>query len=105
MRGMKNFFIKYKIYKSIIKKFRAQSAGSIELARSLNKLDIDYNTNRVLINKLLRKGILKKFPSEDMYYLDERQLMQVNMNRVKWGIILLFALLGFIFLLLAKLSV
>ena len=99
---LQNVFINFKKRKSIIGKFRAQAAGSVELARSLNDLKIDYKTNYTEINKLSRKGILKKFPSDNLYYLDERQLLQVNMNLVKWGIIFLFLILGFIFLILSK---
>ncbi len=90
--------------REIIKNFRYHAAYSFEMAKSLDELNIDYNTFRFDLIKLSQNGIINKIPLEKTYYLDEKKLLQYRMNRVKWGILILFLILSLIFIILPKLN-
>jgi hypothetical protein len=74
------------------------------MARPLKVLHLDSPDLRSILRLLIHKGIICRLPLEGNYYLDEKKLLQHRMNRVKWGFILLFLILGIIFLILPKLK-
>lgn len=88
----------------LIRKFRDRAAVSPRLARPLKDLQILDHRQRILLRRFSSRGIIKRIPLDDTWYLDEKMLLQYRMNRVKWAFILLFLLLGLIFLVLPRLK-
>ena len=95
---LKLLFTRINKIRIIIRQFRNSAAISLELAKNLKDLGIEFNP---LVAKLIRKGIIKN-DGGDSYYLDEKSLMVDRMNKAKWGMVILFLILGFIFLYLIK---
>lgn len=82
----------------IIRKFREKGACSVELAKSLVELQVDNSqvAERLIKNRVIVSG------GGDTYFLDERELMKFRLNRVKWGMSVLFLILIIIFIYLMK---
>lgn len=85
----KGMFHQFNEQKHIIKKLRQSGAFSVDLPKTLQEAGL---SDSVVFRKLVRYGVIVHAGSES-YFLDERQLMTYRMNRVKWGMIVLFAVL------------
>jgi len=77
----------------IIAAFRAHAAESPEMARSLEELGL---RDSMLLRKMMRQQVIRH--ENRRYYLDDRGLITHRMNRVKWGMIVLFLILGMVIL-------
>ncbi|MCK4944308.1 MAG: hypothetical protein KAS65_12070 [Candidatus Aminicenantes bacterium] len=86
---IKGIFHQFSKQRHIIGKFRQTGAFSVDLSKSLRDLDLGES---VVFKKLVRHGVIVHAGSRT-YFLDERQLMKYRMNRVKWGMIILFLIL------------
>ena len=73
----------------IIRTFREAGAFSVELSKSLPNMSLG---DSAVFKKLIRRGIIVHAGSNS-YFLDEKQWLAYRMNRVKWGMIALFAIL------------
>jgi len=91
--GIESILTRFRRRREIIAAFRDHAAGSPEMARSLQELGL---RDSMPLRKLLRQQVLQR--EQRMYYLDERGLIRHRMNRVKWGMIMLFLLLGLVIL-------
>jgi len=80
--------------KSILEKFRNQSAFNMDLAIKLDNFD---RTDFPIINALKRKNIIVKVGFEDLYYLDEKKLLENRLNKTKWAMILLIILIAILY--------
>jgi len=82
----------------IIRKFREKGACSVELAKSLTDLQVDSSkvAKRLIKNRVIKSG------GGNTYFLDERELMKFRLNRVKWGMSILFLILIIILIYLMK---
>ncbi len=73
----------------IVSMFREHGALSVELAKDIKSIG---EVNKQAFNKLYGKGVLAS-GGGDTFFLDEQMLMKYRMERVKWGIILMFIIL------------
>jgi len=82
----------------IIRKLREKGACSVELAKSLADLQVDSSkvAKRLIKNRVIKSG------GGNTYFLDERELMKFRLNRVKWGMSILFLILIIILIYLTK---
>jgi len=78
----------------LVNKFRESGACSVNLARPLEDIG---DINKLMFYKLIRKGVIER-GERGKYFLNEYGLMKYRMDRVKWGMISLFILLGIIML-------
>ena len=79
--------------RGIIAAFRDHAAESPEMARSLEDLGL---RDSMLLRKMMRQQVIRR--ENRRYYLDDRGLITHRMNRVKWGMIVLFLILGMVIL-------
>ena len=84
--------------KKIIRKFREKGACSVDFAKSLVELQVD---NSLIVKRLIKSRVIVS-GGGDTYFLDERGLMKFRLNRVKWGMSILFLILIIIFMYLMK---
>jgi len=89
MEMKKSIFGNFGLEREIITEFRQSGAVSVDLSKSIQ--DIGLNDSAVL-RKLMRHGVIVHAGAKT-YFLDERELMKYRMNRVKWGMIILFLIL------------
>ncbi|MCK4836043.1 MAG: hypothetical protein KAT17_05375 [Candidatus Aminicenantes bacterium] len=75
--------------KEIIEKFRQSGACSVDLAKSVQDLKLKDSS---VFRNLIRKGIVVHAGGKT-YFLDEQQWLRHRLNRVKWGMIVLFVIL------------
>ncbi|MEN8153335.1 MAG: hypothetical protein ABFR75_04875 [Acidobacteriota bacterium] len=94
MKFFRAFINKINIERNVINRFRESGACSVDLAKPINEVG---EINRSVFNKLKRKGVIET-AGRDSYFLNEHGLMKFRMNRAKWGMIVLFLLLGMILL-------
>ena len=87
-------FKKINTERILINKFRKSGACSIDLAKPLEDIG---DINKSMLYKLIRKGVIER-GERNKYFLNESGLMKYRMDRVKWGMIALFILLGVIIL-------
>ena len=85
----KGMFQHFNEQKHIIKKLRQSGAFSVDLSKTLQDLEL---SDSVVFRKLVRYGVIVHAGSKS-YFLDERQFLKYRMNRVKWGMVVLFAVL------------
>ena len=102
MVEIKNLINRLKKNQTLLLKFRNNCACSIETAKSFKELDIKRHDYKSYLNLLMGKGIIRRYLSEDRYYLDEKRLMLYKMNRTKWGMVALFCILAIVFYFLSK---
>ena len=95
--GMRAILTHHRRRREIIARFRQFAACSLELARPLSELELRESMH---LRRLMRRQVVLQ--DEKRYYLDEQALMQQRMNTVKWGMILLFLLLGMVILYMNK---
>ncbi len=84
--------------KKIICKFREKGACYVDFAKSLDELQVG---NSLIVKRLIKKRVIVN-AGGDTYFLDERELMNFRLNRVKWGMSALFLILIIIFIYLMK---
>lgn len=94
MKLFPELFKKINTERILINKFRESGACSIDLAKPLDDIG---DINKSMFYKLIRKGVIEK-GERSKYFLNESGLMKYRMDRVKWGMIALFILLGVIIL-------
>lgn len=94
MKLFSGLFKKISTERILIKKFRESGACSIDLAKPLDDIG---DINKSMFYKLIRKGVIEN-GDRSKYFLNESELMKYRMDRVKWGMIALFILLGVIIL-------
>jgi hypothetical protein len=88
--GMKkSLFGNFALQREIVGKFRQSGALSVDLAKSVQDLGL---SETMVLRKLMRHGVIVHAGAKT-YFLDERELMKYRMNRVKWGMIVLFLIL------------
>ncbi len=75
--------------RSVISQFRKVGAISVELAKDKSEIG---EFNRSVFNKLNRKGVIEA-GGGGTFFLNEQVLMKHRLERVKWGMILLFIFL------------
>ena len=75
--------------KQVVERFRQYGACSVEMAKPLHELEIHASQ---ALYKLQRLGVIVHAGS-NTYFLDDKQLMQVRLNRVKWVMIGLFIII------------
>lgn len=71
---------------AVVKLFREQSACTPDLAVTPSDLHPDWASYRSTLNKLISLGVVLR-GGGNTFYLDENRLLQVRMNRIKWGLI------------------
>jgi hypothetical protein len=76
-------FKRLRAERQVVDRFRQAGACSVDLAKPLAELESP------VFYKLLRQGVIVHAGSKK-YFLDEKQLMQHRLNRVKWAMIVLF---------------
>lgn len=86
---IKSIFGNFGLERKIITEFRQSGALSVDLAKSLQDLGL---RDSAVLKKLMRYGVIAHAGAKT-YFLDERELMKYRMNRVKWGMIILFLIL------------
>ncbi len=94
MKLFPGLFNKINSEKILIKKFRESDACSIDLAKPIDDIG---DISKSMFYKLIRKGVIER-GERSKYFLNESGLMKYRMERVKWGMIALFVLLGVIIL-------
>ncbi len=82
----------YSKEKSVISLFRERGVLSVELAKEISEIG---EVNRSVFNKLYEKGIIERGGGET-FFLNEHELMRYKMYRIKWAMILLFAIIAII---------
>lgn len=85
----KGIFQRLKAEKRMLEHFRQAGACSVDLARPLSELEIQPSP---VFYKLLRAGVIVH-AGTNRYFLDEKQRMQLRLNRVKWAMIALFVVI------------
>ncbi len=89
-----NLFIKkIKQKKKIHSIFNDNCAFNIDLGIKLNKFN---RKDFPIINEMIRNKTIVKIGFDDLYYLDEKKLLENKLNNMKWAMI---ALIVFIILL------
>lgn len=91
--GLEAIVVQLRRRRGIIAVFRDQAAESPEMARSLEELGL---RDSMLLRKMMRQQVIRR--EHGRYYLDDRGLITHRMNRVKWGMIVLFMILGLVIL-------
>lgn len=86
---IKGMLQRLKAEKQVVDRFRREGACSVDLAKPLKELELQLSP---AFYKLLRLRVIVHAGS-NTYFLDEKQLMQVRLNRVKWAMIVLFLVL------------
>ncbi len=76
--------------REVIALFMEQGACTPNLAVKLATLDPQWVRYRPELNRFLARGVVQR-ASENEYYLDENRLLQIRMNRIKWGLVGLLA--------------
>jgi hypothetical protein len=79
--------------KDVVRTFREAGAFSVELSKSLSDMGL---SESMVFRKLVRNGVIVHAGSRT-YFLDEKQWLGYRMNRVKWGLIVLFSILLVLF--------
>lgn len=82
-------FQNFVLQREIVGRFRQFGAFSVDLSKSLRDMGL---SDSVVFRKLVRYGVIV-YAGSQTYFLDERELMKYRMNRVKWGMIILFLIL------------
>ncbi len=80
------FLKKIKKKKKIYNIFNNNSAFNIDLGIKLNKFD---RNDFPIINEMIRNKIIVKVGFDDLYYLDEKKLLENKLNNMKWAMIAL----------------
>lgn len=80
--------------KEILNLFREKGALSVELAKDLREIG---EMNRIALSKFVAKGVIER-GGGNTFFLNEHALMKYRMERVKWSMIILFALLAMVLL-------
>jgi len=74
--------------REVVNLFREQSACTPDLALTPSRLHPEWVRYRPELNKLISQGVVQR-AAENLYFLDENRLLQVRMNRFKWGLVAL----------------
>lgn len=77
--------------REVVRLFREHGACTPDLAVTPSQLHPDWVQYRPQLNRMLAQGALQR-AAENLYYLDENRLMQIRMNRIKWGLVALLTI-------------
>ncbi len=88
------FFRNYRQKKKKIAVFNDNSAFNIDLAIKLDEFERE---DFSIINEMIRSKTIVKVGFDDLYYLDEKKLLEKQLNRIKWAMIALIAIIILLF--------
>jgi hypothetical protein len=92
----KYLFAGVRAEREVVRRFRESAACSVDFARSFKEMGVSPSP---ALRKLQRRGVIRS-AGTGSYFLDEREFLSQRLNRTKWGIMLLFLIVGLIMLLL-----
>lgn len=87
-------FRNFKQRKYILAVFNENSAINIDLAIKLDKFE---RKDFSIINEMIRSKTIVKVGFDDLYYLDEKKILEKRLGRVKWAMIALIAIIMLLF--------
>ncbi len=95
LSNIKNVLIKnYAKKRAIIQKFKNLGAFNVDLAI---KLDDFQKEDFPIINNMKRTEVIVKVGYNDLYYFDEKKLLENRLKKTKWAMILLLIIIIFLF--------
>ncbi len=98
MNAIKRYLHKLSNERKLISLFREAGATTFDLASDPK----DFEDIKISVfNKMIRKKVLER-ADMNRYFLNERELLKYRMEKSKWGMILLLAILGAIILFFNK---
>jgi hypothetical protein len=93
--NIKDILIKnYMKRRTIIQKFKHLGAFNMDLAI---KLDDFKKEDFSIIKNMRSSGVIVKVGYNDLYYFDEKKLLENRLKKTKWAMILLLAIIIFLF--------